>query len=89
MFYKRLFFKFIVFHEVILSTIVTIILVPKIQPTVSNYIESDFVNNVGLGIVIFILTFLTILLGKALSKAVTWTGVGSIDKTLGIIIWCF
>ena len=44
------------FMKWVLSTIVTIILVPKMQPTVSNYIESDFVNNVGLGIVIFILT---------------------------------
>ena len=44
--------------------------------------ESQFVNNVGLGIVIFIFTlFLIIVIGRALSKAVTWTGVGSIDKT--------
>ena len=33
----------------VLSTIVTIILVPKLQPTVSQYIESEFINNVGLG----------------------------------------
>ena len=78
------------FMKWVLSTIVTIILVPKMQPTVSNYIESDFVNNVGLGIVIFILTlFLTILLGKALSKVVTWTGVGSIDKSFGLFFGVF
>ena len=78
------------FMKWVLSTIVTIILVPKMQPTVSNYIESDFVKNVGLGIVIFILTlFLTILLGKALSKAVTWTGVGSIDKSFGLLFGVF
>ena len=40
----------------IISTIVTIILVPKFQPTVSDYIESEFINNVGLGVVIFALT---------------------------------
>jgi len=78
------------FMKWVLSTIVTIILVPKMQPTVSNYIESDFVNNVGLGVVIFILTlFFTILLGKALSKAVTWTGVGSIDKSFGLLFGFF
>ena len=38
------------------STIVTIILVPKLQPIVSDYIESEFINNVGLGLVIFIFT---------------------------------
>ena len=45
---------------------------------------------VGLGIAIFILTlFLTIVIGKTLSKAVTWTGVGSIDKTFGLIFGIF
>ena len=59
----------------------------KFQPWVSDYIESDFVNNIGIGIVIFICTlFLTILIGKALSKAVTWTGVGSIDKSFGFYL---
>ena len=59
---------------------ITIILVPKAQPFVSEYVESQFINSIGLGAVIFILTlFLTILIGKALSRAVTWTGVGSID----------
>jgi membrane protein required for colicin V production len=74
----------------IFSTIVTIILVPKLQPWVSDYIESDFVNNVGIGIVIFICTlFLTIVLGRALNRAVTWTGVGSIDKTFGLLFGFF
>ena len=70
----------------IVSTIVTIILVPKLQPVVKNYIDSEFINNVGLGAGIFITTlFLTIGIGKSISRAVTWTGVGSIDKTFGIL----
>ena len=74
----------------IISTIVTIILVPKLQPWVSEYIESEFVNNVGLGVVIFIFTlFVTILVGKALGRAVTWTGVGSIDKSFGLLFGIF
>tara|TARA_Y100001958_G_C21119825_1_gene464245 strand:- start:406 stop:825 length:420 start_codon:yes stop_codon:yes gene_type:complete len=74
----------------IISTIVTIILVPKVQPSVSEYIESEFVNNVGLGIIIFIFTlFITIVVGKALGRAVTWTGVGSIDKTFGLLFGFF
>ena len=52
----------------VLSTIITIILVPKFQPAVSEYIESDFVNNIGLGVSVFVLTlFLIILIGKTLS----------------------
>ena len=70
--------------------IVTIILVPKFQPIVSEYIESVFINSLGLGVVIFILTlFITILVGKTLSRAVTWTGVGSIDKGFGLIFGFF
>ena len=33
--------------------------------------------------------FLIIVIGKTLSKAITWTGVGSIDKTFGIIFGIF
>ena len=78
------------FMKWIFSTIITIILVPKLQPWVSEYIDSEFVNNVGIGIVVFIITlFLTIIAGRALSRAVTWTGVGSIDKTFGIIFGFF
>ena len=78
------------FMKWIFSVVVTIILVPKFQPFVSNYIESDFINNIGIGIVIFICTlFLTIVIGKSLSRAVTWTGVGSIDKTFGLLFGFF
>ena len=78
------------FMKWIFSTVITIILVPKLQPWVSDYIESEFINNVGIGIMIFIFTlFLTIVIGKALSRAVTWTGVGSIDKTFGLLFGFF
>tara|TARA_B100001027_G_scaffold216390_1_gene192592 strand:- start:1207 stop:1755 length:549 start_codon:yes stop_codon:yes gene_type:complete len=89
-FLKGFTLSLISFMKWILSTIVTIILVPKLQPIVSEYIESDFVNSVGIGLIIFILTlFVTILIGKALSKTVTWTGVGSIDKTFGLFFGFF
>ena len=89
-FLKGFSLSLISFMKWVLSTIVTIILVPKLQPTVSEYIESEFINNVGLGIAVFILTlFLTIVIGKALSRAVTWTGVGSIDKIFGLLFGFF
>ena len=89
-FLKGFSLSLISFMKWVVSTIITIILVPKFQPTVSEYIESEFINNVGLGLVIFIFTlFLTIVIGKALGKAVTWTGVGSIDKTFGMIFGIF
>jgi len=78
------------FMKWVVSTVVTIILVPKLQPAVSEYIDSEFINNVGLGVAIFILSlFITILIGKTLSKTVTWTGVGPIDKVFGFLFGFF
>jgi len=89
-FIKGFSLSLISFMKWILSTIITIILVPKFQPIVSEYIESEFINSIGLGITIFIFTlFVTILIGKTLSKAVTWTGVGSIDKVFGFLFGFF
>ena len=89
-FLKGFSLSLISFMKWILSLVVTIILVPKFQPIVSEYIESEFRNNIGLGIAIFIFTlFFTIVIGKTLSKAVTCTGVGSIDKAFGILFGIF
>ena len=89
-FVKGFSLSLISFMKWVISTVVTIILVPKLQPIVSEYIESEFINNVGLGIAIFIITlFLMIVIGKTMSKAVTWTGVGSIDKTFGMLFGIF
>ena len=40
----------------VLSLLITIISVPKLQPIVSEYIQSGFINSVGLGLGIFIIT---------------------------------
>jgi len=89
-FVKGFSLSLISFMKWVLSAIITIILVPKLQPIVSEYVQSEFINNMGLGIAIFILTlFIIILIGKTLSKAVTWTGVGSIDKGFGFLFGFF
>ena len=82
--------SFLSFMKWVLALVVTIIFVPKLQPWVSDYIESDFINSFGIGIAIFVCSlFVTIVLGKALSKVVKWTGVGSIDKTFGFLFGFF
>jgi len=89
-FVKGFSLSLISFMKWVLSAIITIILVPKLQPIVSEYVQSEFINNMGLGIAIFILTlFIIILIGKTLSKVVTWTGVGSIDKGFGFLFGFF
>ena len=89
-FLKGFSLSFISFMKWVFALVITIVLVPKLQPWVNDYIESEFINNFGIGIVVFIITiFLTILAGKSVSRAVTWTGVGSIDKTFGLLFGFF
>ena len=74
----------------LVSIVATIMFVPKLQPWVSSFIESDFINNVGIGVFVFTITlFITIILGKAVGRTVTWTGVGSVDKYFGILFGFF
>ena len=89
-FLKGFSLSLISFMKWILSTVITIILVPKFQPIVSEYIESEFINNIGLGVVTFIFTlFIIIVIGRSLGRAITWTGVGSIDKAFGLLFGFF
>ena len=89
-FLKGFTLSFISFMKWVLALIVTIILVPKLQPWVGDYIESEFINNFGVGIAIFVCTlFLTIVIGRSLSRVVTWTGVGTVDKTFGLLFGIF
>ena len=44
------------FSKWLLALIITIILVPKLNPWVQDYIESKFVSDIGLGIFIYIIS---------------------------------
>ena len=54
-FIKGFSLSFVSFMKWLLSLIITIVLLPKLQPVVSDYIESEFINNIGLGVAIFII----------------------------------
>ena len=78
------------FSKWLLALIITIILVPKLNPWVQNYIESKFVTDIGLGISIYIISlFVIINIGKAIGSAVTYSGLGSVDKIFGLIFGIF
>ena len=78
------------FSKWLIALVITIILVPKFNTLVQNYIESKFVTDIGLGIFIYILSlFVIINIGKAIGKAVTYTGLGSVDKVFGLIFGIF
>jgi len=78
------------FSKWLLALVITIILVPKFNPIVQNYIESKFISDVGLGIFIYIISlFIIINIGKAIGRAVTYTGLGSVDKSFGLMFGIF
>ena len=78
------------FSKWILALVITIILVPKLNPWVQDYIESKFIADIGLGVFIYIVSlFVTINIGKAIGRTVTWSGLGSVDKTFGLIFGIF
>ena len=89
-FLKGFSLSFISFMKWVFSVVITIVLVPKFKPWVNEYIKSDFINSFGLGILIFVLSLFTIIvIGRSLSRAVTWTGLGSIDKSFGLLFGIF
>ena len=68
----------------ILAYVITLILFPKIKPYFKDIIDSEYVLDSGLGITIFIIViFVVLLLNKGISKAVRYTGLGSLDTIFG------
>ena len=78
------------FSKWLLALIITIVLVPKLNPWIQDYVESKFVTDIGLGIFVYIVSlFIIINIGKAISRAVKYTGLGSVDKSFGLIFGIF
>ena len=69
----------------ILAYIVTLILFPRVKPYFKNIIDSEYVLDVVLGVVIFILVvFIILMINKGVSKAVRYSGLGSLDSIFGL-----
>ena len=68
----------------LLAYIVTLIIFPKLKPYFKNIIDNEYVLDVTLGVGIFIVTiFLILMINKGLSKAINYTGIGSLDAVFG------
>ena len=64
--------------------IITLIIFPKIKPYFKNIIDNEYVLDVGLGIAIFVVViFLVLMINKGISKAINYTGLGSLDTVFG------
>ena len=68
----------------LLAYIITLIIFPRIKPYLENIIDSEYVLDIGLGVTIFIIViFLVLMVNKGISKAVSYTGIGSLDTMFG------
>ena len=64
--------------------IITLIIFPKVKPYFKDVIDNEYVLDIGLGIGIFIIViFFVLLINKGISKAVRYTGLGSLDTIFG------
>ena len=64
--------------------IMTLIIFPKAKPYVKDIIDSEYILDIVLGILIFvIIIFLVLLISKGISKAIKYTGLGTLDSIFG------
>ena len=68
----------------LLAYVLTLIIFPLIKPYVKDIIDNEYVLDISLGISLFILLiFCILLINRGISKAVKYTGLGSLDKIFG------
>ena len=69
----------------LLAYVVTLVLFSRIKPYFKNIIDNEYVLDISLGIVIFILViFVILMVNKGISKAVEFVGLGSLDSIFGL-----
>ena len=67
----------------LLAYVLTLFFFPKTKPFVKDIIDNEYVLDVVLGISIFVvIIFIILLINKGISKAVSYSGIGSLDKFL-------
>ena len=68
----------------LLAYVLTLIAFPKVKPFVDGIIDNKYVLDVFLGVGIFVLIiFIILMINKGIGKAVTYSGLGTLDKVFG------
>ncbi len=89
-FSKGFFLSLVSFSKWIVALVLTIILVPKLEPYVSDYIDNNFITGIGLGMATYIISlFILILIGRSIGRLFSYTGMGSVDKVFGFFFGLF
>jgi membrane protein required for colicin V production len=69
----------------LLAYVITLILFSRIKPYFKNIIDSEYVLDISLGIIIFVLViFVILMISKGISKAVKFVGLGRLDSIFGL-----
>jgi|TARA_B110000261_G_scaffold120295_1_gene134182 membrane protein required for colicin V production len=69
----------------LLAYVVTLILFSRIKPYFKNVIDSEYVLDISLSIIIFVLViFVILMINKGISKAVNFVGLGRLDSIFGL-----
>jgi len=64
--------------------VITLIIFPRAKPYLEDIIDNEYILDVGLGVTIFIIViFFVLMINKGISKAVKYTGIGSLDTMFG------
>ncbi len=68
----------------LLAYVITLIIFPKVKPYFNDLIDSEYVLDISLGITIFIIViFLVLMVNRGVSKAISYSGIGSLDTVFG------
>jgi membrane protein required for colicin V production len=68
----------------LLAYVITLIIFPRAKPYLKDIIDNEYILDIGLGITIFVIViFVILMLNKGISKAVRYTGIGSLDTIFG------
>ena len=68
----------------LLAYVITLMIFPRAKPYLKDVIDNEYVLDIGLGISIFIIViFLVLMINKGISKAIRYTGIGSLDTIFG------
>ena len=74
----------------LLAYIITLIIFPRIKPYLKDVIDNEYFLDVSLGVAIFVvILFLVLMINKGMSKAVRYTGIGSLDTLFGFFFGFF
>ncbi len=74
----------------LLAYVITLFLFPKAKPYVDGLIDSEYVLDVALGISLFVIViFIILLINRSIKKAITYTGLGTMDRIFGFFFGFF